>query len=183
MPLEAFATVDDLEARTLRDLTDVERQHAPRLLADASNLIRMTAGYQQISRVVDDTVLLRGSGTHVLVLPQRPVAGVASVAGLTTAQWQWDGGERLTRLDGRCWTGAVTLTYTHGYLPEETAYQVAATVACDAVKRLFLNPDMIRQRSIDDYSETLTDARATLLAGEEDTIRKAFAVSSWGVSG
>ncbi|MFD0429433.1 hypothetical protein ACFQ60_22420 [Streptomyces zhihengii] len=75
MALEAFASVDDLEARTLRDLTDVERQHAPRLLADASNLIRMTAGYQQISRVVDDTVLLRGSGTHVLVLPQRPVAG------------------------------------------------------------------------------------------------------------
>ncbi|MFD0429432.1 hypothetical protein ACFQ60_22415 [Streptomyces zhihengii] len=57
---------------------------------------------------------------------------------------------------------------------------MAATVACDSVKRLFLNPDMLRQRSIDDYAETLTDARATLLAGEEDTIRTAFAVASWG---
>jgi hypothetical protein len=55
-------------------------------------------------------------------------------------------------------------------------------VACDAVKRVLLNPEMTKQRSIDDYSETLADARASLLQGEQDTIVAAFAGPQWGIS-
>jgi hypothetical protein len=180
MPLGPFATHEDL--RISWELTAAEQSQADRLLTDASNLIRMTAGYQQISRVDNDTVTLRGSCTTVLRLPQRPVRDVTTVAGLATTAWKWDGGERLTRLDGYVWDGPVTVTYSHGFDEDDVAYQVAVSVACDAVKRILTNPDLVKQRSIDDYSETLADARASLLAGEQDTIRQAFAVSSWGVT-
>lgn len=180
MVLGPFATSADL--RMGRDLTAAEQSQADRLLADASNMIRMTAGYQQITRVDTDVVTLRGSGTPVLRLPQRPVRDVTAVAGLTAEVWRWDGGERLTRCDGRVWAGPVTVTYSHGFDTDDTAYQVAVAVACDAVKRILTNPELTRQRSIDDYSETLVDARASLLQGEQDTIRQAFGVSSWGVT-
>ncbi|MCD2461972.1 hypothetical protein MBT42_00165 [Streptomyces sp. MBT42] len=173
----------DLGTRLGRALLDAEQSQADRLLADASHLIRMEAGYQQISRVDNDTVTLRGSGRSVLTLPQRPVRDVTAVAGLPSTAWEWDGGERLTRTDGCLWTGPVTVTYSHGLDTEDIAYQVAVSVACDAVKRVLANLDLVRQRSIDDYSETLIDARASLLTGEADTIRKAFAVRNWGVSG
>lgn len=182
MALGPFATSADLAARMGRDLDTVEQSQADRLLADASNLIRMTADYQQISRVNDDTATLRGSYGPVLRLPQRPVRDVTAVAGLASTAWTWDGGERLTRLDGGVWDGPVTVTYSHGFDPDDVPYQVAVSVACDAVKRVLLNPELTKQRSIDDYSETLADARASLLQGEQDTIRQAFGVASWGVS-
>ncbi|MFG2671364.1 hypothetical protein [Streptomyces sp. NPDC048445] len=182
MALGPFATAADLTTRMGRELNDVEQSQATRLLADASNLIRMTAGYQQISRVSNDIVTLRGSGTPVLRLPQRPVRDVTAVAGLTVAVWWWDGGEQLIRCDGWVWMGPVTVTYSHGFDVDDIAYQVAASVACDAVKRTLNNPELIRQRSIDDYSETLADARASLMTGEQDTIRQAFGVKSWGVT-
>ncbi|MET8693630.1 hypothetical protein ABZV65_13925 [Streptomyces bauhiniae] len=176
--LPPFATSADL--RIGRELTEAEQQQADRLLVDASHLIRMTAGYQQITRVDNDTVMLRGSGTSVLKLPQRPVRAVTTVAGLTA--WEWDGGDRLFRTDRLAWDGPVTVTYSHGFDPDDIAYQVAASVACDAVKRVLLNPEMVKQRALDDYSETLADARASLLMGEQDTIRQAFGVGTWGVT-
>lgn len=182
MALGPFATTADLITRMGRDLNDVEQSQSARLLADASNLIRMTAEYQQISRVDNDVVTLRGSGRITLVLPQRPVRDVTAVAGLTTAQWFWDGGQKLWRTEYNLWVGPVTVTYSHGFDEEDIAYQVAASVACDAVKRVLNNPELIRQRSIDDYSETLADARASLMPGERDTIRQAFGVSTWGVA-
>jgi hypothetical protein len=62
MALEPFATPDDLAERLGRELTTAEQSQAARLLADASNLIRAAAGYQQISRVTNDVATLRGSG-------------------------------------------------------------------------------------------------------------------------
>lgn len=180
--LGPFATAADLRAQMTRDLTDDELPHVDRLLAGASHLIRMTAGYQQITRVNDDAVTLRGSGTPILRLPQRPVRDVTAVAGLASTLWSWDGGEQLLRCDGYAWEGPVTVTYSHGFDIEDVAYQVAALVACDAVKRLLLNPELIKQRSIDDYSETLADARASLMPGEQATIREAFGVKTWGVT-
>lgn len=185
MVLGPFATVADLMGRLPPDrvLSAEEQAQAERLLADASHLIRMTAGYQQISRVDNDTVVLRGSGTACLTLPQRPILAVTAVAGLTADQWEWDGGDKLTRLDGCVWRGATTVTYSHGLDETEPAYQVARSVACDAVKRVLLNPTMIRQHAVDDFSETLADARASLLDGEAETIRQAFAGPNWGVAG
>jgi hypothetical protein len=180
MVLGPFATSADL--RIGRDLTAAEQSQADRLLADASNMIRMTAGYQQITRVDNDVATLRGSGTSVLRLPQRPVRDVTAVAGLTAEEWWWDGFDKLCRHRGGIWWGPVTVTYSHGFNTDDTAYQVAVSVACDAVKRVLTNPELTRQRSIDDYSETLVDARASLLQGEQDTIRQAFGVSAWGVT-
>lgn len=182
MALPPFATADDLNERVSWDLSDMEKAQANRLLADASNLIRMTAGYQQISRVDDDVVTLRGSGTLLLRLPQRPVRDVTAVAGLTADRWRWDGGNTLHRLDCYAWLGPVAVTYSHGLDEDDIGFQVAVSVACDSVKRCLINPDMIRQRSIDDYAETLADARASLLDGEADTIRTAFAGPQWGIS-
>ncbi|WP_263165405.1 hypothetical protein [Streptomyces sp. SCSIO ZS0520] len=182
MALGSFASAADLAERLGRDLTDAEQTQVTRLLADASHLIRSAAAYQQISRVDADTVQLRGSNSALLRLPQRPVRAVTAVAGLAQAAWRWDGGESLWRLDGRVWWGPVTVTYSHGYDEDDPPYQVARSVACDAVKRALLNPELVRQRSIDDYSETLADARASLLQGETETIRQAFGVASWGVS-
>ncbi|MET7648368.1 hypothetical protein ABZS83_33050 [Streptomyces sp. NPDC005426] len=182
MALGPFATAADLAARMGRELDEVEQSQAARLLADASNLVRMAAGYQQISRVDNDVATLRGSDRIRMLLPQRPVRGVSAVAGLTTAQWFWDGGQYLWRTGHNRWVGPVTVTYSHGYDPDDIAYQVAATVVCDAVKRVLINPGLIKQRSIDDYSETLADARASLMPGEQDTIRQAFGVATWGVT-
>lgn len=182
MVLGPFATAADLAARMGRELTTVEQSQATRLLTDASHLIRMTAGYQQISRVDNDTVTLPGTGCGTLKLPQRPVRDVTAIAGLTVSDWEWDGFQTLTRLGGYLWDSPVTVTYSHGFDPDDIAYQVAASVACDAVKRVLNNPQLIRQRSIDDYSETLADARASLLQGEQDTIRQALGIASWGVA-
>ncbi|MFJ2631063.1 hypothetical protein ACIO6U_03740 [Streptomyces sp. NPDC087422] len=181
-PLPPFATADDLNERVSWDLSDMERAQASRLLADASNLIRAAAGYQQISRVDDDVVTLRGSGTGRLRLPQRPVRDVTAVAGLGGTEWAWDGGVSLDRLPWGLWLGPVTVTYSHGLDGGDIGFQVAVSVACDAVKRCLINPEMLRQRSIDDYAETLADARASLLDGEADTIRTAFAGPQWGIS-
>nr|BFD90709.1 hypothetical protein KitaXyl93_20690 [Kitasatospora sp. Xyl93] len=185
MVLGPFASVADLMARMPPDrvLSVEEQAQAERLLGDAAHLIRMTAGYQQISRVDNDTVTLRGSGAPHLKLPQRPVLTVTAVAGLSAGQWEWDGGDKITRLDGCVWRGATTVTYSHGLDEDEPAYQVARSVSCDAVKRVLLNPTMIRSHQVDDFSETLADARASLLDGEAETIRQAFAGPGWGVAG
>jgi hypothetical protein len=180
--LPPFATADDLQARVSWELSDMEKAQANRLLADASNLIRAAAGYQQITRVDNDQVTLRGSTSHLLRLPQRPVRDVTAVAGLDISQWRWDGGSTVERLDWCPWLGAVTVTYSHGLDVDDVGFQVAVSVACDSVKRCLINPDMLRQRSIDDYAETLADARATLLQGETDTIVAAFAGPQWGIS-
>ncbi|MGW2544901.1 hypothetical protein ACWC5I_29485 [Kitasatospora sp. NPDC001574] len=183
--LGPFASVADLIGRLPpeRVLSVEEQAQAERLLGDTSHLIRMTAGYQQISRVDNDTVVLRGSGGPCLTLPQRPVLAVTAVAGLTADQWEWDGGDRLTRLDGCVWRGATTVTYSHGLDEDQPAYQVARAISCDAVKRTLLNPSMVRSHQVDDFSETLADARASLLDGEAETIRQAFAGPTVSVTG
>ncbi|GAA1164172.1 hypothetical protein F4556_002364 [Kitasatospora gansuensis] len=182
MVLGPFATAADLGVRMNRTFTGAAETQVNRLLADASSLIRMAAGYQQISRVDNDTVTLRGPGTTCLTLPQRPVLDVTAVAGLSAGRWEWDGGQTLTRLDGCTWSGAVTVTYSHGLNETQPGYEVARSVACDAVKRTVLNPELVRSHEVDDFAETLVDARASLLAGEADTIRQAFAGSSVGIS-
>lgn len=80
---------------------------------------------RQINYLADDEIVLNGSGTDTLLLPEWPVIALADVveddvdvdADLYVVQ-----GSRLVRTDWALWSRGkanVTLTYSHGYAVQE----------------------------------------------------------------
>ena len=78
MTLPALATLDDVAAIIGRPLNAIETTNGTRLLAMASGMVRRYTR-QEITRTVDDVVVLPGVWGHTLPLPQRPVESVKSV--------------------------------------------------------------------------------------------------------
>ncbi len=180
-----LATPADLAAYTGQDIPDAQAGLALRL---ASGMVRRYTG-QTITRVVDDTVVLRG-GWPVLYLPQRPVI-VDDTHDLTVTELGDAGLPDLLLADGitftRCaeeltrdcgvWAARVQVTYSHGYasVPDDIL-----AVVLDVAARSTSNPAGLRSVSIDDYSRTfanetlgtsLTDANRQALAGYRRTPR------------
>jgi hypothetical protein len=164
--LPPFATAAELAAATQ---ASVDPAAAELALASASAVIRRWTR-QTISRVVDDEVTLRVIDCNELVLPQRPVASVSEVKvnSLVLNDWVLSG-DRLLRTGG--WhrlpgtatypdPGLVQVTYTHGWM--EIPDDVRA-VCLDLASATLVNPSMLRQETIDDYSRTF--AAETLGAG------------------
>lgn len=161
--MDPLATVEDLEARLGRDLTEEEAARAGALLADASALVRGWTR-QDFSLVVGDEVVLRPVGT-VVRLPQRPVQAVASVVAtggsevipdvpLPAGAWTWDGIDKvdiwppdtswLPSLPEAWADGALVdtyrITYDHG--DAEVPADVVAVV-CAMVLRTLLAPSPV----------------------------------------
>lgn len=156
--MSALATVEDLESRLGRDLTDAEALRADALLEDASAKIRRYTR-QDFAFVEDDEVVLRGPG-GLIRLPQRPVTAVSSVVAvggsgvpdITLADWLWDGldtirigeGTYVINLPETWWDddgypGTYRVVYSHGDV--EVPADVVA-VACAMVLRSLTNPSL-----------------------------------------
>lgn len=149
-------------------------------MSAASEMVR---GYlnQYVSLVTNDVILLTGSGTRALILPELPVVAINSVTvggdALVVADYVesrgvlWrrtsdaldDNGVHITST----WTAGydVVINYTHGYavVPADirlVTARIAVGIAFDAG----LVPGL-KQESVQDYSYTRADTSAT--AGAE----------------
>lgn len=165
----AFATEAELEAYTG---TSIATTRAELLLDLATGAIRAYTN-QTISRVTSDVVVLPGSWSNRLELPERPVASVATVkiddtTLVADTDYVWDGRWTLLRgtseagvlviNDGTLisshgdWGGAgaqVTVTYTHGFatIPDDIKGVCLALAA-----RSLASPDGVNSESVGSYS-------------------------------
>lgn len=172
----AYATVEDIEARLGRELTDAEEARAEALLTDASALVESFTN-RRFGRLDGDTVTLRADGVW-LRLPSPPVHAVHSVTAvggsiglpdLPLALWAFDGVDKIDvagafsdqivnlpsgwRRAGYGTTLTYRVVYDHGFdeIPEDIRY-----VVCSMVIRTLTSPagvvDGLVSENIGQYS-------------------------------
>lgn len=154
--MASFVTPAELASYRGETITDNVR--AQLILDGVSALIRTVTG-QTISQVVGDTLTRRGTRDTEIVLPQRPVTAVASVAldgtALTSDLYGWSENGRLWRTDGGNFGGvltAVTVTYTHGWAAAADDLNTARAVTLQAASRAWDNPSAVQSESVGDYA-------------------------------
>lgn len=149
--MAAFATTAELA--TFTGDTSLDGPRGTLLLDQASAVIR-TYCRQTFDLVPDDVVPLRGTWSGRLVLPERPVVSVASVAidGADIA----DGYTRVRDVLYRTsWSGpkaVVTVTYTHGFAADAPAMETLKGVCLSVAARAAANPQSMAQESIGSWS-------------------------------
>lgn len=158
---DALATISDLEDRLGRDLTDDEARRAEPLLRDASAQVRRYCR-QDFDLTRGDVAVLRPVGAD-LVLPQRPVLAVSSVAAIpgdgqpdiVMSGWEWDGLD-CVKIAGFGWRTAIDydlewdfvgwwastyrVIYDHGYA---TTPDDVVGIVCGTVNRVLVAPSMV----------------------------------------
>jgi hypothetical protein len=168
-----FPTVSDLEDYLGVELTASQVIRAQGLLAMSAAVVRNYTG-QTFDLVEDDVIVLDGSYTDTLYLPQLPVTAVASVtvngeAVVEDDDWTFTAAGRLRRVGSYgafyYWgvsPALVTVTYSHGYetLPEDVKLVVLA-----AATRSWANPTGETSESIGSYSHSWSTATAEQGAG------------------
>jgi hypothetical protein len=181
----AFAVAADL-ATFLG--TDVDAARADEVLADATAAIK---GYtrQTIEAVPNDDVVLRGTWSQELWLPERPVTAVSSVVIRNGAifasefplvadkDYRWDRRGLLRRVayvTGRLlapasgyWGGEmayVEVTYSHGFaqIPDDIR-----AVCLSVASRVYVNPQAILRESVGSYTVQYGRTAAAQLDDEE----------------
>lgn len=172
--MTAFATAADFADLTGLVLTSDEQTRADNLLDRASARIRETVK-QNISLVNDDTLIRPGTTDRRILLPERPVVSVASVAidGQPISDWYLVGNELVRRgiayvdrildewiYDGRYGAGGfgweqqtLTIVYTHGYA-DDAIPEICRSIALEMVKRVWVNPGGVIQETVADTQVT-----------------------------
>ena len=186
-----FATAGDVATLLRRDLDMDELTAADLLIESASGVIRAHVR-QTISAVANDVAQLRGNWTHRLVLPERPVTGVAAVvAGPTTlvanVDYVWPGREDLLRgpalTNGMTadlgrpghWGGpdlAVQVTYSHGY---STIPFDVRSVTLDLIERRLTRPLGVVREDLGRYKVQYTPGEPSgmvLLPSDERALKR-----------
>jgi hypothetical protein len=187
--MAAFAVAADLASYLQTTFTAGQTATATLLLdlasADIRNYTRQT-----ISRVTDDTVLLRAPGVRELTLPERPVVSVATVKlGTVTvapAAYLLIGDELVWVAStlsignlaegGAGWGSAlVEVTYTHGYAttPDDIKGVCLAVAA-----RGFVNPQGATQQDVNmgpasvsqQFAESVPRLRTVFTDGEKEVL-------------
>jgi hypothetical protein len=174
--LPPLATVDDVQQRMFRDITDAEAQRVEVMLDDASAVVR---GFcRQNFTQVRATQRIRPVGYRIR-LPQRPVVAVHSVALLinnrpiTVAGYTWDGTDEVWLGDmGRIinlaetaseWlathTPVAEVDYTSGYTESPPG---VVSVVCSMLTRTLSAPGAggIISEAVGEYTYRLSDAAA-----------------------
>lgn len=137
------------------DETELPDDRAELILSVVSGLVRDEA-HQLFDQVETDEVVLDGTGTDVILLPQLPVADVASVEENGTAlvdgtDYDWSTNGVLRRLNGS-WVRRAryyTVVYSHGYAnPPDGLKGIVLRVAARVVD----NPEGLVQEAIGGYS-------------------------------
>lgn len=118
-----FATVEDLATYLRTDFSAADTATATQALEGASEIIRGYLG-AVVDLVVDDEIVLLGTGTNMVQLPEIPVVTVTEVkeygAVLASTYYRWTTGGLLYRRWG-CWprwtadNPDIEVKYTHGY--------------------------------------------------------------------
>ena len=121
------------------------------LLTTASALIRGEAG-QTFSQVIGDVLVVqpeydatsgwrnpypRATG-GIIYLPELPVTAVSIVYdALTFTAFTFTSGGVVQRTDGKAWTKAATITYTHGFAETSEEFKTIKMVCMQMVKRAY----------------------------------------------
>ena len=185
----ALATVQDLQDRLGRPLTDAEAARAPALLDDASAMVRAYTG-QTFTLVADDEVVLRVQA-GIVRLPQRPVIAVSRVVAIggelapdvAITDWVFDGVDQIaigtgaavinlpeTWWDDDGFPGTYRVTYSHGYAAPPAD---VVAVTCGMVLRTLTAPTTqggVTSETIGSYSYSLkaADTGVSVSLGQPD---------------
>ena len=159
-----FATADELETFMQAAFTAEETAAAPLLLELATAAIKGAAG-QHIELVTDDEIVLDGSGTNVLLLPETPVVAVSSIevegeALVVDDDFTWNRHGILSRWPRATWgltRAGVAVTYTHGYPPDEVPGELKL-VCLSVAARALENPTGVPRESIGSYGVSYPQA-------------------------
>ncbi len=165
----ALATLEDVECRMGRTLTEAEADRLGCLLDDASAAVRAYTG--QYFTVATTTARIKAKGGAIR-LPQRPVIAVTSVANTTgtTLLHTWDAGQQvwlsssMLVVNGPSYHGRrpqyVDVTYTHGYATVPA--DIVAVVAQMAGRALGTTPAEggVQSETIGGYNYSLGAAAA-----------------------
>lgn len=165
---EPLATVAQLSAFLDRTIDGADAA-ALQALEIASSVVRAYCGHT-ISQTVDDTVVLDGSGTTLLLLPGAPISTVTSVSvddeALDGEDWRWSSQGFILRIDGSVFPNtprAIEVTYTHGWAEVPAAI---IGVVLSLAGRMLDGSAGIKQESLGSYSVTYASPGPTLQAAE-----------------
>ena len=143
--MTTFAPLEDLA--DLIGTTTVPPERA-QLILDMATAAVINAAEVPIVQVVDDEAVLDGNGSDRILLPNWPVTAVTAVTVdgtvLDPDLWRWSRHGELRRPGGR-WPSlprAVTVTYTHGYPPDQIPAELAAVVL-QVAARTVSNPQRL----------------------------------------
>lgn len=182
---------------------DVDTATADLLIRQATGKVQAACG-QTLVQVTNDTAVIDGHPDKWLDLPQRPVTAVHSVTfqdgnqqPVTLDSTQYTvAGNRLWR--GFGWQYAtvlmpparipywkyltypppsvITVVYDHGYAPGDMALEEARTVVFALCAQAYSNPGGSRSVTVDDYTETYSDAFAgmAMTAQTRDELRRRY---------
>lgn len=157
--LAPFITLAELRA-SLQE-PELDDEQAAFLVELASATVRAEVA-QTVNVIEDDTVVLNGTGSAVVLLPELEVRAVTLVklwdAELSEGRdYRWAGAGDLRRLGwavpywpavARC----LAVTYSHGWAPPSPQWEAARTVALEVAGRAYRNPEMLQSERIGDYS-------------------------------
>lgn len=151
----SFASTTDL-ANVLGRAVDPADAAALAALDAATATVQSITG-QQIEEVAGDVIVLDGSGTTVLMLPEVPVSAVASVAidgdALDTTEYEWSADGYVRRING-VWPANlrnIEVEYDHGYATIPT---IVVSITAKLAARSLDTPLAVRQEAIGAYSAT-----------------------------
>lgn len=161
--LDPFITEDDLSAYIGRDVT--EDDMATIAVEAACTLLRNSAG-QQLDLQEDEEVLVDGSGTDTILLPELPVVDVSEVSYVSVVpdtlielEAETDylvdrrNGALVRRSSTTFWSegrGKYKVTYSHGF---ETIPADLRALALTVAARLY-EQGVIKQETVGGYSAT-----------------------------
>jgi hypothetical protein len=163
-----LATVADLEAYLGREFDDPTS--AELAIDIASDIVRSYVGHS-ITKILNDTVILDGTGTSILLLPAAPVNGIdlVEIDGdlLETTKYRWSKKGYILRTDGTTWPstpGSIEVIYNHGY---DTVPDAVLGVVLALAGRITDGSSGIKQETIGSYSVTYADPSPVLRANEQ----------------
>lgn len=180
-----FISRDDLSNRLGTDVTADE--NALMAVDAACEIVRSLA--DQTFDQATDTVTLDGTGTDALLLPELPVtnAGTVTVNGTAVTDYVLNGNGILYRrgtLTGspdydtpttpKVWPSGrqnVSVTYDHGYAPDDLPRDVRA-VALNVASRLFVQQVSQLSETVGETQIRYAVAPADLTVGEQAIVRK-----------
>ena len=165
--MASLATIAKLELWLGRDVDNVSAQQA---LDIASDIVRNYCGHS-ISQILNDTLILDGTGTNFLLLPASPVNGIDSIEidgeVLDSDNYKWSKKGWVKRIDGLFFPatpGSIEVIFNHGYA---TIPNDIVGVVLSLSSRAIDGSNNIKQETIGSYSVTYGDTTAVLRADEK----------------
>jgi hypothetical protein len=170
--MAAFITNSDLKA--FMGYPSLEEDKADLATDSACDLIRGATG-QSFAQVDGETVVLDGTGTDALLLPQLPVWEVTAVAvdgeELEAEDYNFTGAGLLLRLDADVWTlgrQMVEVTYSYGV---ETVPAEIRALALTVATRLYQQGTAV-SATVGASSVTFATDALSFTEGEKAIVRR-----------